>query len=470
MRVTSTLGSIILASYIVQTIFSYWLAPAQILFEQTIEPAIYNIVIPTNLLSVALDFYPSLTGIGALSALTGNLPFIIAYCLPIAIATIACAVCILWLTGIESQPTELPRHLYRWSIAFAVVTLPALPVMAQDFWLSAAWGRMTSQGINPYYNDMPLQISLAWFPYSSMHMTYGPLWAIISGAVMLLGDSRWFTFIIYKMLLFAFWVVALSRIKSMTQGCDIRTRCLAIVAAGWLPLSVVQSLGEGHNDIVMASLVILWLSQRRLVLLVAATMLKYLTAPLLIIALIERRNLREYIIAGLLCAGIFGLFYRGRGFFESGMAMTWRFMTPYDALAPLHRWAHLAAVPFFVLAGISLYRYARNRDDVEKYKATVALVGMVLFGILQHIWPWYLILALLPAALVPAWEFSVWIIGLCLAAPFSMIYHLRGLPRDWMSPWPAAIFYSIAFAWLGLIWVATRKPSVPSEEVARRVA
>jgi hypothetical protein len=80
-------------------------------------------------------------------------------------------------------------------------------------------------------------------------MTYGPLWAAISGAAMLVSDNRWLTFIIFKALLFGFWLLALSYIKSMTRGYDVRTRCLAIVAAGWLPLSVIQSLGEGHIEL-----------------------------------------------------------------------------------------------------------------------------------------------------------------------------------------------------------------------------
>jgi hypothetical protein len=160
MRVAAVLGSIILLSYIMQTIFSYWLAPAQILFEHTVMPANFHLLVQQEFLAAALNFYPSLTGVDAQPALADNLSFIIAYCLPSATATIACAAFMLWLTRIERHPTGLPERLYQWSITFAIVTIPALPVLAQDFWLSAAWGRMISQGINPYYNDMPLQISL----------------------------------------------------------------------------------------------------------------------------------------------------------------------------------------------------------------------------------------------------------------------------------------------------------------------
>ena len=41
--------------------------------------------------------------------------------------------------------------LFNWSMAFAITGLLAFPVFTQDLWLSAAWGKMITSGVNPYY-------------------------------------------------------------------------------------------------------------------------------------------------------------------------------------------------------------------------------------------------------------------------------------------------------------------------------
>ena len=77
-------------------------------------------------------------------------------------------------------PTPLP----------AVCTL-AFPVFTQDLWLSAAWGRMIAAGVNPFHTlftpELLAGLPLDHFP---MPMSYGPLWGLVSGGIMLIaGDS-----------------------------------------------------------------------------------------------------------------------------------------------------------------------------------------------------------------------------------------------------------------------------------------
>src|SRR5207344_1864961 len=45
----------------------------------------------------------------------------------------------------------------------------------------------------------------------------------------------------------------------LTDGLSQNRRCLAIVVFGWTPAGVSQSLAEGHNDIAMVALALLWL-------------------------------------------------------------------------------------------------------------------------------------------------------------------------------------------------------------------
>jgi alpha-1,6-mannosyltransferase len=366
------------------------------------------------------------------------------------------------LLAAKTLSEQLPAKLFQWSLVFASINLLALPVLAQDFWLSAAWGKMVSEGINPYHTDIPAQIAASWFPYTPIRMTYGPLWALISGMVMTISDNRWIIFAAFKVILGGFWLLALVTTGRLTSGLDVRSRCVATVMVGWLPLSVTQSLAEGHNDIVMASIVLFWLANRNSTLLVTATLIKYLTAPLLVLVLIQRRKRAELVTATAVGIAVFMVFFRGRGFFGADVSMNWRFMTPYDALAPLHRWAHLIAIPFLVLAARQVWVYKVQNTDLTLYKALIAILAVVVFSLLSHIWPWYLILILLPAALVPTWPVATCLTGLALAAPFSPLYLFRSEARDWLSPAPALIFYSAAVVWLVVVsWAIKSRGTLP---------
>lgn len=441
-----TTGALVLLAYIAQTIASYWLAPAQIAFsnQRSFQQLAY--------------FYPSMTGIGASPRLMANSHFLAVYCSPMLVATGGCALMLLWLIAGEEPKASTAKHLMGWSIVFAAANLPALPVMAQDLWISAAWGEMITHGLNPYYHDIPAQIAAKWYPDSFLvRMSYGPLWAVISAAVMLVTNNRWVVLVLFKAILAGFWLLALILIRRLTRHSDSRTQCLAMVMAGWLPASVGQSLAEGHNDIVMAALVLLWLANRNAFGLASAILVKYTAAPLALFTLIERRKPIELIGAALFGAAAFLLFFRGGGFLSSDAAMrSWRFMTPRDAFAPLGPWAALAIVPFIALAGIEVWRYVRTRADDDRIRAVLTTLLVILLGALGHIWPWYWILVLLPAAATASWTLSIWIACLALEAPFSVLWILRGYPRDWMAPLPSLLFYAVAFGGLALIWGAKR--------------
>jgi alpha-1,6-mannosyltransferase len=297
-----TTGVVVLFAYIVQTIASYWLAPAQVAFWNRASSQIFAF------------FYPSLTGIGTLAALKANAHFLPVYCAPMLLATGCCALILLWLHAGEEPNASTANRLMWWSIAFAAANLPALPVMAQDLWISAAWGEMITHGLNPYYHDIPAQIATRWFPdHFLIRMTYGPLWALISAAVMLVTSNRWVVLVLFKAILGCFWLLALILTRRLTRDSDSRSQCLAVVMVGWLPASVGQSLAEGHNDIVMAALVMLWLCNRNAFGLAAAILVKYTAAPLALFTLIERRKPIELIGAAIFGAVALLLFFRGPG-------------------------------------------------------------------------------------------------------------------------------------------------------------
>jgi hypothetical protein len=433
-RRISLAGALISLGYLAQTVASYWLGPAQVVIEQT---------------EAEWSFYPTLTGLESPAWLTGNLKFLSLYCVPLLAVTFLCAYILISIYRGGEPKEKISQDIFRWSILFAVINIAALPVQTQDFWLSIAFGKELLSGLNPYYDQMPQWIGEAWHPDSFRPKScYGPLWILVSSAAALLSENRWVLFGVFKLLLGACWLATLFLIRKFTRTSTSRERCAALLMFGWLPLSVNQILGEGHNDIVMTMLVMLWLYSRNTFALASAAVMKYTAAPLGLFVLLDRRKPLEIALAALIGIGLFALFYRGEGFLACNTHMLdWHFMTPREALAFLGRGAAVGFVPFVVLAGYWTYTYYRTRDTLARTKAVIATIALLLFCAYPLIWPWYLIALLAPAALLPLWSMSIWVTGFALVAPFSMLYHFRGNPRDWMAPWPALIVYALAIGW-----------------------
>ena len=73
----------------------------------------------------------------------------------------------------------------RIALALGLVHVVLYPMFTQDMWMSVVWGRMIVAGHNPYYENFSAA-ALAGTPMFDfpIRMTYGPLWAWISAAVM----------------------------------------------------------------------------------------------------------------------------------------------------------------------------------------------------------------------------------------------------------------------------------------------
>lgn len=150
-------------------------------------------------------------------------------------------------------PGWLPGRLLAWAAAFSVAASFGFNVVTQDFWLSVVWGRMVDLGINPFNvpyvqalsQDIPLDHPL-------IRMTYGPIWAVISGIITEISfGSPIASWILFKATLLACWVGSLILIADLVREASSTKRCWAILVAGWLPLGFDASVGEGHNDIAM---------------------------------------------------------------------------------------------------------------------------------------------------------------------------------------------------------------------------
>jgi len=434
----NALGALTFASYLCLAVMSY--AQSGALWTGGHAPQ------ADRFLSELREALPLLFGAGHSLTLENA---VASYFLLLAVPTLTVVMLLVRLAKdrLEICPGDVDL-LFKWSAAFAITGLLAFPVFTQDLWLSAAWGRMIISGVNPYY--VPLtQDAAAGFPldHFSMVMSYGPLWAIVSAAVMALADaSVLIAGLAFKLVLGGAWVGTLFIIRNLVRRKEPYDAGLAMLMMGWTPLSVTQSLFEGHNDIAMTWLAVLWLwllinrqAHERLAL-VASIAVKYVTAPLFLVDLIhevcvKRRSLAQYArslmmpaVAGLV---IFGLFFRSPAFFDGLFQISgWHFLQPDDAVKGLEEFAgvNLSYVALFargVLPAFAIYciiRLIRQPGNGQTLRACVAVQAAITFGLINHLWPWYLVWVLAFAATVPGWWLSRFVWGVALFAPFTLAF------------------------------------------------
>jgi alpha-1,6-mannosyltransferase len=396
--------------------------------------------------SIAVTTNPA-TWLAASRLLDGNEAVMVSYAIPLAIASIAAAILMLLLTrqGRDAD-VSIVQLLFRWSLAFAAACLLAFPVFTQDFWLSAAWGRMVATGANPFHTLFTTEdligLPLDHFP---MIMSYGPLWAVISALIALIAWNHALVMgLLFKALIAAAWVWALALIDKLQRDKPLRDRCLAIALFGWVPLGVSQSIAEGHNDIVMMAPALLWLllltrnSAAAPIALAVSVLCKYVTAPLFLVDLIhafrrERLSFLGYVRRMLLPAlvGVLSvaLFFRSMSFFDGVLLVSeWHFLRPSEAVSGFEALLGVSLYPLHVIALAvfpvhAVYHLAaavREPTAENLTTAAVALIAAILFGVISHLWPWYLVWGVALGALLPRWWASRFITGVALLIPFAL--------------------------------------------------
>ncbi len=403
-----------------------------------------------------IDSMPALsTVLQATSRLFKNNPDVIVfYWITLACATFAMmGAVLLVLRHREAADAAIAKLLFKWVLAFAAAASLAFPVFTQDLWLSAAWGRMVAAGVNPYHHYFTLD-SLRGLPldHFPMMMSYGPLWALISGAVMAIArNSALVTAILFKVVIGAAWVGSLMLIQNLMRSRSNFSLCLATALFGWAPLCITQFVSEGHNDVIMMFLALLWFSLllrgqwSAPIALMLSALCKYITAPLFLIDAIytlrvERMHWRAYaarlIVPILLALFVFALFYRSPQFFDGlKLINKWHFLQPRDAIAaietlsgiPLWPLAYLLSAIFPVAAIYYCVVWYRHPTFEGLLKAIIALLASLCFSVINHLWLWYMVWSLAFAVQLPAWWLSRFIIAVSVLIPFAVVW--------WISPY-----------------------------------
>ena len=483
-------------SYVQAPIATYDERPyGQIVFYQRLAERLVRI---PGLVDVVSRINPQLARSGrerapmVVRALSGDSPmkdprtFSLSYGLPLAAITVfALAVLVLLQRYPQSVNERTPRQLITWASLFALVMAFAVPVLVPDFWLSFAWGRTLWWGGNPYY-AVPAQ-SVHDLPFDApiLRATYGPLWLHLSWFVsrVTLGSVLWGS-ILFKALLVAAWIGTLLLIDQLLRSAPMVRRCMALVVVGWLPLGVVQTVGDGHNDIFMVAAILGWvlLLERGRVMaasisLALSFLVKYVSAPLFLLDLLHqpdgkgphrslaeriRRYLPRALVVALLGVLAFAPVFRGLDFFRStGEVRAGFFYLPADAVQAIGTMAGLnlfplavavqAIFPLVTLWTIWRYHLAPSREHFRLAVAGIML--SVLFVAAGHVWPWYVIWLLAVAALVPSSTTFVWATGVALGAPVILLpWTAFPLASEFLRyQVPSLFVYASALVWT--IWL-----------------
>jgi alpha-1,6-mannosyltransferase len=461
-RLIDVLGATAVIAYCATSLLSYMQAPA---------------LWPPSFSSHATAFFAQLYGqdhLNAMRAFFGG-PFGVLVCrwVPLAMVSLA-AIMLIFIVGRNTHGRDdvIAKRILIWSLVFVGANVFAYPVLTQDFWLSAIWGDMAASGINPYYNkftpEMLGGLPLDHFP---MTMSYGPLWALISGAVMAVsGGSILATALLFKAILAAAWCGTLLLVSRIMGHIAPASRSVALLIVGWVPLGVVETVAEGHNDIALILPALLWISlllRKKItapIALAGSVLCKYTTAPLFLIDFLhslrgERATIRDYavrlILPVLISMAIFTAFFRSFAFFDGMLLVgSWHFMQPADAFMALGRvtgdWieplSYLPTAFFPALAAYQCVQYWQTPEIHQTLRWALAIMCAVTFSLISHIWPWYLVWTLPLAALIPTWWLSRFIIGLALVSPFTAV--VWWVPEaEGYKDLAALMMYSAAILW-----------------------
>ncbi|MEW5988092.1 MAG: hypothetical protein AB1791_15785 [Chloroflexota bacterium] len=208
------------------------------------------------------------------------------------------------------------------ALTFMLALCFLYPFDAADVFDNILHGRILGvHGANPFQQVARDFRQDPFFPYVAWKRTpsaYGPLWESLAGLLArLAGDSILVNVLVFKAAGGVALLAGLGLVASFLRQTAPEKALAGVYLLAWNPLILYETVGNGHNDVVMALWVILaaWAIQRRrytlaVVSLVVGALIKFIPVLLLpaagLIALRElptwRGRLRFVLITGLLAA------------------------------------------------------------------------------------------------------------------------------------------------------------------------
>jgi hypothetical protein len=398
---------------------------------------------------------------------------------------------VLWALALNRAPAtpQLLKTVQRFVIVIAACNIIATPMLTRDVWCYAAFARLTASGVDPYLVELPESLR-AEFKTNSCGgtPTYGPAWvygaAAIDRFVMPLGPTV--EVLALRLVMVVAWMGMIWGGMQLLKLRDLRTRIVGLVALSVVPISIFELVAEAHNDVVMMALVVYWLVLRSKgswlgpIPLVLSVLVKYVTAPLLVLAAIDawRRGRRGEMATALVL--IASLAATAALLWQDGALLSsltknnanWRWLSAPFAIEMIVKnvapftWVAPAVWSWRALLGLGVLWYVREwfrspPTDVSLYRAVAAAtLGLLLSA--DYLWPWYLVWALPFVILAEDRLLSA------IAWPFFVILPVAHLAwaggRRELGHRPEIIVFLLAIvaaAWFAQAWVALR--SQPTE-------
>jgi hypothetical protein len=243
--------------------------------------------------------------------------------------------------------------------------------------------------------------------YDAARFPYGPLWAWLSATVATIGRRRvLLELLLMKALIGTAYAVTVASVRDLIGPGLPRKQLLAVLMTGWLPIGVHVIVADGHNEGVMMGFALLGLlglarsSRFAPFWLIASVLVKYVTAPLLLVAAWRYRRERAWTELALLVALgtllailVWPIFSSPQT--RAAFRTEWQFYSPAHAI----RWA----IPDPTLANIVLWFFrtslvfwfvrtwhASRGQDLPVNWSVLAVGSICLLLGAGYLWPWYL--------------------------------------------------------------------------------
>jgi hypothetical protein len=352
----------------------------------------------------------------------------------VSLALVALWVLALWLV----RPVGGRSLRLGWILVPVVlfsVPLFVLPGMfSGDIYLYMFYGRIIA-----HYGENPILVApnhfagdphLAWVYWTWLRSAYGPVWLLFSGGLSALaGDALWANLFTYKAGVLVVHLLTTVALWKLLRDARPEVATWGAVFYGWNPLVLFETVGSGHNDVMVglfAVLALLAVARKRwlvgVCLLVAAAMVKLmalLLLPVLIVVWLRevpgtRRRLRAgasvLAAAALSALLLYAPLWGGAALLENVrdnpaareyQNSLWEllilkvarpgFDPMYAIFSPdLDRLRNLA---FLGVYAFLLFRLWRGREMLD----TMTWVWFAYFLFAAWIWPWYFV-QLIPIA------------------------------------------------------------------------
>ena len=387
----------------------------------------------------------------------------------------------LWLSGRTHGRAALVLA-FGGSVLFGVTMLAIYPVGAVDVFHNIMDGRLVwVHHLNAMLQPPSVVSGDPLFPYlhywQRTPSAYGPLWFVLTApAVLLGGTGPESNLIAFKALPFVFELASLGLIAGIVQRLRPQRVIEAVVLFGWNPLVLWEIAGNGHNDIVMMTFVLLAIL---LVLsdhwefafpaLACSVLVKYVSIilmPIFIVWVLRRYGrpairplLRGLAAATILAVAVFAPFWSGAATFAQLRAQQSQIISS-PAAAILGTWGEKVApsptldrvkitltLAFLALYGLTLLRM--KATPMRLLRAAVEAMFLFLVLMTWWFWSWYVIWLLALAALLPGTAHAR------LAVLFSLTALLVYVASSWrLSLWNFTSTFAMAFGTALLVFVA----------------